>query len=55
MIYTDAYLFDLATRKIEAGECTIAVADYLVRVCKITDDHATRIVSIAFDPSQGAR
>lgn len=55
MIYTDAYLFDLATDKIDAGENTIHVADYLVRVCKITPEHAARIVSIAFDPSQPAR
>jgi hypothetical protein len=55
MIYTDVYLFDLATGKIDAGENTIHVADYLVRVCGITREHAARIVSVAFDPSQGAR
>jgi hypothetical protein len=55
MTYTDAYLFDVATTRIEAGESTVQTADHLVRTCGISDDRATRIVSVAFDPSQGMR
>lgn len=51
MIYSDAYLFELATTRLESGETTIEAARHLVRTCRISEAHATRIVSIAFDPS----
>jgi hypothetical protein len=50
-IYTDAYLFDVATRMLDAGMNTIDAAEKLVADCRIDRDAATRIVSLAFDPS----
>lgn len=54
-IYDDGYLFDLATRMIEQGFCTMHVADHLMRTCHINEERATRITSLAFDPSGAAR
>ena len=51
MIYSDAYLFDLASEMLDRDVSTIDVHEHLVRVCKIDDERATRIVSLAFDPS----
>ena len=53
MIYSDAYLFDVATRMIESGMCTIDVVDKIVADCKLDYDRerVQRIVSLAFDPS----
>jgi hypothetical protein len=51
MIYSDAYLFDVATRMLDEGMNTIDVTDKIVRDCKLDREHVSRIVSIAFDPS----
>lgn len=50
-IYSDAYLFDVATRMLESGMDTIAAVDKLMHDCHIDHDRALRIVGIAFDPS----
>lgn len=50
-IYTDAYLFDVASTMLDAGRSSVDVVEHLVSACRISRDAATTITSQAFDPS----
>src|SRR4051794_2027423 len=54
-IYTDAYLFDVASHMLDAGHSSVDVVEHIVSTCGVERDAATRIVSLAFDPSSSAR
>jgi hypothetical protein len=49
-IYSDAYLFDIASGMLDAGKNTTVIHDHLTRVCGASDDKASAIIAAVWGP-----
>ena len=49
-IYSDAYMFDIASAMLDSGKDTIAIADHLMRVLGASESKALEIIALAWGP-----